>query len=343
MRGNSKFEPLVSIIIPVFNGVKYVCQAIDSAIAQTYENVEIIVVDDGSNDNTSEVIKRYGERIKFYHKDNGGVSTALNFGIEKSNGEYISWLSHDDIYHLDKIEKQIGILSTLNDQDRTSTVLYCSFEEMNEDNFVYNVFEPQKKYSFKKLNNPFWPVLAGLINGCTALFPKKCFDETGLFNPELRYTQDSEMWFRMASKLKFIFHPDILLISRKHSAQGTNNIDDRKENEDNALYINMVNKLNAEQMQKISGTELEFFKEMLDIVYGLNYILAAKYFEERIYKLNLLNKPIKMNAIKRFLLKIYSKHPMYKMFLDIQKKQEYLNKKFDFLIDKITKGEIEKK
>ena len=336
MKENLIFKPLVSIIIPVYNGEKFVCEAIDSAIAQTYKNIEIIVVDDGSKDDTSEVVKRYGERIKYYHKDNGGVSTALNFGIEKANGEYISWLSHDDIYHKDKIEKQINILSTLNQQDRAKTILYSSFDEMNEDNFVYNKFEPQKKYSNKKLNNPFWPVLAGLINGCTALFPKSCFNEVGLFNPELRYTQDSEMWFRMSTKPYFKFHPDITLISRKHRGQGTNNVDDIKEKEDNDLYINMIDKMTTEQMQEISGTELKFFNEMLDIVYGLNYILAAKYYEERINKLKLLNNQTNMNAIKRFFLKIYSKHPMYKMFLDIQKKQEYLNKKLDYLIDKIN-------
>ena len=336
MKESSTFGPLVSIIIPVYNGEKYVCEAIDSAIAQTYKNIEIIVVDDGSKDNTSEVVKRYGERIKFYHKDNGGVSTALNFGIEKASGEYISWLSHDDIYHKDKIEKQIKILSTFTEAERARTLLYSSLEEMNEDNFIYNKFEPQKKYSNKKLNNHFWPVLAGLINGCTALFPKKCFDEVGLFNPELRYTQDSEMWFRMSSKLNFRFHPDITLISRKHKAQGTNNIDERKEKEDNDLYINMVNKMTAEQMQEISGTELKFFNDMLEIVYGLNYILAAKYYEDRINKLNLLNNKINMNIIKKFFLKIYSKHPMYKMFLDIQKSQDRLNKKLDFILEKLN-------
>ena len=98
----------------------------------------------------------------------------------------------------------------------------------------------------------------------------------------------------------------------------------------------MVNKMTAEQMQEISGTELKFFNDMLEIVYGLNYILAAKYYEDRINKLNLLNNKINMNIIKKFFLKIYSKHPMYKMFLDIQKSQDRLNKKLDFILEKLN-------
>ena len=104
-----KFNPLVSIIIPVYNGENYVAEAIDSALAQTYDNIEIIVVNDGSEDRTDEICKSYGNKIRYFKKENGGTSTALNLGIKNMNGEYFSWLSHDDKYYPNKIKRQANL------------------------------------------------------------------------------------------------------------------------------------------------------------------------------------------------------------------------------------------
>ena len=103
-------NPLVSIIIPVYNGENFVIEAIESALNQTYENIEVIVVNDGSVDRTEELITPYLRRLKYIKKENGGVSSALNLGIKESQGEYVSWLSHDDIYYPEKIKKQINFL-----------------------------------------------------------------------------------------------------------------------------------------------------------------------------------------------------------------------------------------
>ena len=88
-------NPKVSIIIPVYNGSNYLKEAIDSALNQTYANVEVIVVNDGSNDNgkTEALAKSYGDRIKYCYKENGGVASALNYGIKTMHGQYFSWLS----------------------------------------------------------------------------------------------------------------------------------------------------------------------------------------------------------------------------------------------------------
>ena len=104
-------KPLVSIIIPVYNGGNYLSEAIDSALNQTYENIEIIVVNDGSQDDlkTEQIALSYGERITYVSKENGGSSSALNVGIRTMKGEYFSWLSHDDLYLPEKIEKQVEV------------------------------------------------------------------------------------------------------------------------------------------------------------------------------------------------------------------------------------------
>lgn len=100
-------KPLVSIVIPVYNGENYLEEAIHSALNQSYENIEIIVVNDGSTDNTENIALKYKDKIKYFKKENGGVSSALNLGIKNMTGEYFSWLSHDDLYYEDKIERQI--------------------------------------------------------------------------------------------------------------------------------------------------------------------------------------------------------------------------------------------
>jgi len=87
------FTPKVSIIVPVYNGSKYIRAAIDSALSQTYRNFELIVIDDGSVDDTRQIVESYGDRLQYFWKPNGGVASALNLGIEKMSGAYFSWLS----------------------------------------------------------------------------------------------------------------------------------------------------------------------------------------------------------------------------------------------------------
>ena len=96
--------------MPVYNGANYVREAIDSALAQTYDNIEIIVVNDGSSDGgrTEEICLAYGDKIRYFSKPNGGVASALNLAVREMTGEYFSWLSHDDLYYPQKNRKAIG-------------------------------------------------------------------------------------------------------------------------------------------------------------------------------------------------------------------------------------------
>ena len=109
----SSFNPLVSIVIPVYNGSKFLGEAIQSALNQTYKNVEVIVVNDGSNDNdkTEQIALSFKKKIRYFKKENGGVSSALNLGIRKMKGDFFSWLSHDDLYDSQKIKMQIQYIS----------------------------------------------------------------------------------------------------------------------------------------------------------------------------------------------------------------------------------------
>ena len=99
----------VIAIIVTYNRKELLKESIEALLQQTYKNFEVIVVNDGSSDKTDEICKSYGSRIRYFKKENGGVSTALNLGIKKMNGEYFSWLSHDDLYLPNKIKEQINI------------------------------------------------------------------------------------------------------------------------------------------------------------------------------------------------------------------------------------------
>ena len=125
--------PLVSIVIPVYNGSNYLSEAIESALSQTYENIEVIVVNDGSNDDgkTKKVAENYGKKIRYYEKKNGGVSSALNYAIKKASGEFISWVSHDDKILPKKIELQIEYLMKNNLLD-SNVVLYSDHNMINK-------------------------------------------------------------------------------------------------------------------------------------------------------------------------------------------------------------------
>lgn len=217
MKEESTF-PKVSIVIPVYNGSNYLANAIDSALAQTYKNTEVIIVNDGSTDNgeTDNVAKSYGNKIRYYLKDNGGVASALNFGIQKMTGEYFSWLSHDDMYEKTKIEDQVSYLNKLNRED---VIIACNAKVL----FASGI---KKKESIDvntfKFIDIFLSTSANVgVNGCSLLIPKKAFEVCGDFNVNLPVTQDYDLWFRMKDKFKFVLLDKYLVISRRHEMQNS--------------------------------------------------------------------------------------------------------------------------
>ena len=141
----TNFRPLVSIIIPVYNGSDFLEQAIKSALNQTYLNTEIIVVNDGSNDGgkTEEIAKKYctNDKCKYFFKNNGGTASALNYGIRVSSGSYICWLSHDDMFSPDKIECQIRSLNRFANRgkDINRIILYSKTKLIDEKSKELNV------------------------------------------------------------------------------------------------------------------------------------------------------------------------------------------------------------
>ena len=206
-------NPLVSVIIPVYNGDNYLQEAIESIFRQTYAHYEVIVVDDGSKDSTWQVIQSYGSKIRGYHKPNGGVASALNWGIARAQGDWIAWLSHDDVFFPEKLEKQLRFLS----QNPEYQACYTDFEIVDANgeygSTVRTSWFPAKQLPRQFLRNMF-------INGSTVLIHRVCFERTGGFDESLSHTQDLEMWLRIAQNFEFGRLPVVLLKSRSHPGQG---------------------------------------------------------------------------------------------------------------------------
>jgi hypothetical protein len=224
-------NPLVSIVIPVYNGSKYLSEAIDSALAQTYKNFEVIIVNDGSNDNgkTERIAKSYGKKIIYFKKKNGGVGSALNYGIKKMRGEWFSWLSHDDIYLPNKLAEQIRFLNS----HPNANFIFSAYENIDEHGEV--LLQPGKDW-VPGPEPQFRQLLEGnKFSGCATLIHKSCFVKTGLFNEKNRLSQDYEMWIKMAYYFKLFRCPGILVRRRIHPDMGS--INSRKEHRFSTLKM----------------------------------------------------------------------------------------------------------
>ena len=216
-RSKVDFKPLVTIIIPVYNGENYLEEAINSALEQTYNNIEIIVVNDGSTDKTDEICRKYQNKIKYIKKTNSGVASALNIAIKEMKGEYFSWLSHDDVYFPEKIEYQISYLSNLKNKN---IILFNNYFLINENGRrIGNPVIINRKMVKKKQE---YCLLRGCVNGITMLIPKFAFQECGVFNEKLKTTQDYDLWWKFLKKFNFVHMEDILTKTRIHSNQDTN-------------------------------------------------------------------------------------------------------------------------
>lgn len=231
--------PLVSVVIPVFNGVNYLRDAIESVFAQTYPNIELIVVDDGSTDSTWEIIESYGERVCAIHKDNGGVASALNMGIRQASGGFVAWLSHDDLFLPDKIAMQISFLKG----HPEFGLCYTDFEIINASGERLKIYRAPW-YSSAELPRRFLSDMH--INGSTVLMRKSCFERTGGFNDRLPHTQDLDMWLRIAEQSELGHLAEVLVKFRSHSEQGSLNFELQIEDEQ-CLFRELYEELGPER------------------------------------------------------------------------------------------------
>lgn len=177
--------PKVSVVIPVFNGEHFIRQTIESVLAQTFQDFEIIVVDDGSTDSTAEIVKAFGCKVAYQYQPNAGADIAYNAGIAVASGEYVAFLDHDDGWHPEKLAKQVAIL----DRYPTVGLTYTEVEYVDEHGKALNKTTWVKKRKVKTdLTGDFRSIL---FNKFPCAIPsammirRKILDQIGGFDPDL--------------------------------------------------------------------------------------------------------------------------------------------------------------
>ena len=218
---------MFSVIMPVYNGEKFIDDAIHSVCAQTYDNWELIIVNDGSKDNTADVLKKYetNSQIKIIHKENGGVSVARNTAISASKGEYIVFLDADDVWHKNHLEVMNELITEYPDAG-----LYATFTRtelvnggiIEECNFFKD--KPDVVYLEDFFKAYYNDKSAMIFNITTACFSRKALDVTGLFPVGCAIGEDLELALRIAAYFPVVLSKKATGTYKKTNSTATKDI-----------------------------------------------------------------------------------------------------------------------
>ena len=223
-------DPKVSVVIPVYNGSNYLREAIDSALRQTYGNIEIIVVNDGSTDDgtTEKVARSFGNRIRYLIKENGGVASALNVGIKEMTGEYFAWLSHDDLFAENRMEEDISFIR----QNPGTLITFCKVKTIDGNGSLGE----EINIPLNMVSNPFECFKLGGVDMCSMTIHKSCFEKVGDFSISNRTMQDVEMTLRLSTNFTFLHNPNTYFCKRIHTQMGTVTLKDQHKKDQAALF-----------------------------------------------------------------------------------------------------------
>jgi glycosyltransferase involved in cell wall biosynthesis len=206
----------VDVIIPCFNGEKFIETTIESIISQSFKNINILVVDDGSSDNTPDILKSFGDRItvlKHSHSRNKGAPASMNLGLQNSNSLYVAFLDSDDVFYNKKIERQVAVLS----KNNNIGLVYTNGDAVNESGQkLYQLFPDnfEDEQSVEKL------LLDNYIRTPSMVMARReLFGITGYFDEKLSHAKDHDMWLKFKEISDFYFIKDPLMGYRQHCAQ----------------------------------------------------------------------------------------------------------------------------
>jgi len=208
--------PEVSVIIPTYNSARYLKEAVDSVLAQSFEDFEVIVVDDGSTDDTETVMRQYQSRVRHIMQSNAGVSAARNRGIEESHGRYIAFLDADDVWHAQKLERQLTALA----EHPECRACYSAFEVANQNLITFDI-----RRSSRRGPTLVDLLLRGNVIGTpsTVLCERVLFEGSGKFDPEMSQCADWDMWVRLAQHTEFLYLEQPLVTYRQHDRNMSRN------------------------------------------------------------------------------------------------------------------------
>lgn len=201
----------VSVVTPVYNGEAYITECVDSILMQKVD-MEVIVVDDGSTDGTADILKAYGDRINYFYQENAGSGAALAAACEKATGDYVAWISTDDVYMMGKLKMQHDYM----EKHPAVGITYTDFITIDGEGRQLNTVRTPDVLAARL---PLQIILHNIINGSTTMIRKECFERVGNFDGTQLYDTDADFWLRsMLHGVKFAHIPSVTLKYRWHDA-----------------------------------------------------------------------------------------------------------------------------
>jgi glycosyltransferase involved in cell wall biosynthesis len=256
----------VSVVIPAYNAARFIEAAVDSVLAQSFQDIEVLVVDDGSTDETEALVSRYGSKIRYLRQNNGGVAAARNRGIEESDGRYVAFLDSDDAWLPKKLEHQITAL----ERARECRACYSAIAVCTESLIPLTIQRSWRRGSaLQDL------LLLGNVIGSpsSVLCDRRLFSAIGSFDPNLSQCADWDMWVRMATVTEFVYLDEPLVTYRQH---GSNMSRDPALLERDSVTV-------LEKAFNLSNVPPRLKSRQRDAL-GRNYrVLAGTYFHARRY------------------------------------------------------------
>lgn len=197
---------MTSVIIPTFNRAAFLREAIDSVLAQTEKDFELMVVDDGSTDDTRELVAEYGGRIRYFFQPNAGASAARNFGIRHASGKFIAFLDSDDLWLPKKLARQMQWMAA------HPHILLCYTDEI----WIRRGVRVNQKMIHAKAGGWIYPLCLPrcIISPSSVLMRRELFDAIGLFDEQLPVCEDYDLWLRAASRFEVGFMAEPLIVKR---------------------------------------------------------------------------------------------------------------------------------
>lgn len=203
---------LVSVIIPTYNRADYLRDAVESALAQTFRNFEILIVDDGSTDCTSEVAASYRGKARYLTQQNSGPAAARNNGIRNAAGRYIAFLDSDDVWLPEMLSRQISMFQA----NPTAGLAATGYRLMDAEQQISDaIIMDRKELEAARKGDHYKNFFA--TSG--VMVKKECFQSVGLFNENLDFAEDWDMWLRILQHYGFVYLPEVLMHYRVHPAK----------------------------------------------------------------------------------------------------------------------------
>lgn len=240
-------HPLISVIVPVYNGSLYLHKSIDSALNQTYPLVEVIAINDGSKDNSIEILKSYGDRIRIIDQTNSGPAVARNNGALASRGELLAFLDQDDIWDENKLENQAALLS----RHPSALATYCDHRNIDENGMVTS--STGALYYPRASGQILEHLIRGnfILSASLVMLRRTAFDMAGGFDiSQPHWADDYDLWMRIAAQGPFLYQTETLASYRRHSNNTSGSADEMQIGNAHALR-NLERHLDKQKHSKL--------------------------------------------------------------------------------------------